>query len=245
VIRAGQPPVSVRCGAAGRQADIDMHIHGLQGRFLCSVTILVLTTRVAPARDAGTGATAVRPSRGFIGAGLLGGASDATNRIRFPDESRERVWLVEFGIPVSKWGSLGVEVTSLGIVTGGTSGHSFELAEKQRETSLQGVVRVRPVTRGRVALDLIGGAGVVFQKRDTTFQSCYFGQACSVTRADEDRRSPAFVAGIDVPLALAAHFGVSGIFRALSLRRGELETPNASRRSSTRILAGVTARVGW
>lgn len=166
------------------------------------------------------------------------------NRLQFPNPSteRERVWLLEFGVPVARRWSLGAEVTSLGTVTGGTRGLSFEISEKQREALVQGLVRFRPLVSGRVALDFIGGAGVLFQNPDST--SCLRPAPCRV-RSDEGRRSPTLSAGIDVPVALASHLELSGIMRVLALLRGESDTFEVPRRSSTRVVAGVTGRVGW
>ena len=197
-----------------------MVVHQSRRRLLWPSMMLVFTLtrpQMAVAQNTGTAAPPAPPARGFVGAGLLIGKSDAANRIRFPDDDRERLWLIEVGIPVSKLWSLGAEVTSLGTVTGGTRGVSFELNEKHHETLLQGLIRVRPVTGDRVALDLVGGAGVVFQKRDTNL--CNHVQECAV-RDDTSRRSPAFSAGVDVPVALTPHLGVSGILRVLTLRRG-------------------------
>jgi hypothetical protein len=183
-----------------------------------------------------------------VGAGLLAGSSDASNRIRFPDDHRERLWLIEFGAPVNSRVSIGAEFVSLGTVTGGTSGRSFELREKQTERLLQGAVRVRAARGGRVALDVMGSSGVLFQKRDTTFETCYFAGSnpgCSDVFDDEGRQALALGAGVDVPVALTSHIAVTPMMRFLALRRGDFEGFNSLRQSSTRLVVGVSGRIGW
>ena len=213
----------------------------------CAAGLLVAAIpRSCNAQNAGVAPSA--PVRGFVGAGLLAGSSDASNRIRFPDDDRERLWLIELGAPIAWRVSIGAEFFSLGTVTGGTSGNGFELREKQTERLLLGVVRVRAARGGRVALDVIGSGGVLFQKRDTTFEVCDFAgpnPRCSDVVDDEGRHALALGAGIDVPIAVTSHIAVTPMMRVLALRRGDFDGANSLRHSSTRFVVGVSGRVGW
>jgi hypothetical protein len=213
----------------------------------CAAALLVACSRPCLAQSAGV-AGPPAPVRGFVGAGLLAGSTDASNRIRFPDDARERLWLIEFGAPVASRVSIGAELISLGTVTGGTSGNGFELREKQTEQLLQGVVRVRAAQGGRVALDVMASGGVLFQKRDTTFEVCYLAgpnAGCSNVVDDEGRHALALGAGIDVPIAVTSHIAVTPMMRIVALRRDDFEGANSLRHSSTRLVVGVSGRVGW
>lgn len=214
---------------------------------LCAAGLLLAATpRSGNAQNAGMAPSA--PVRGFVGAGRLAGSSDASNRIRFPDDDRERLWLIEVCAPVASRVSIGAELFSLGTVTGGTRGNGFELREKQTERLLQGVVRVRAARGGRVALDVMGSGGVLFQKRDTIFEVCDFAgpnPGCSDVLDDESRHALALGAGIDVPIAITSHIALTPMMRVLALRRDNFEGANSLRHSSTRLVVGVGGRIGW
>jgi hypothetical protein len=188
------------------------------------------------------------PSLGFVGAGLSLGPEDGANRIRFPAGETRPLWHLAGSVRVGRHVGLGAELASLGTVTGGTRGISFELSERQEEHVLLGVLRVRPSVRGRVAVDLLGGAGVLLQHRETTFRSCGFSGGAPICAEQPDverRQSLVLAAGLDVPMALTRHLAVAPIVRVLALRRGELETSTALRRSSIRLLMGASMLVGW
>jgi hypothetical protein len=128
-------------------------------------------------------------------------------------------------------------------VTGGTSGVSFRIADEQDEWALLGIVHVRAVARSRVALVVLGGAGVLFQDRTTTFSSLYPPPSERVTGVR--RQSPALVLGADVPITLTPHLAAVGFGRVYFLARGELETLDVVYHSSARVALGGRVRVEW
>src|SRR5262245_37896124 len=137
------------------------------------VVLLLLLLIPASAMAQGTVQSPV-PLRPFVGVGVSVGSSDAQNRIRFPDGEPRRLWQIEAGMPVADRLGAGIEVADLGTSTGGTSGQSFELVERQDETVVQGVVRIRLWSGAPLLVDAIGGAGSLLQHRDTVFRACGF-----------------------------------------------------------------------
>lgn len=195
--------------------------------------------------------TSSSPPRGLVGAGIAFAEADAGDRMRLGREADTLVWLIEAAVAVAPRVSIGGEFVDLGEATGSTSGRSFTSTGVQSERVLTGVLRVRVWAGSRAAVDLDGGAGVLFQRHEQWFAPCSSG--CEVSfRESISRRAPAGVAGLDVPVRLARHVSIAGFVRGYVLRREEVvSTPEASApwqyetRPSARLSAGASVRATW
>ena len=182
--------------------------------------------------------------RGFAGVGVLSARDDSVNRVRFRDEGASRVFLVEADVFRVGRAGFGVELSNLGTVTGRYDTLCCILRDEQKEISLLGVLRERVWRTNRVAVDIMGGAGVLLQHRETSVAN-RFAPAATAIETIEDRRSPAFALGIDVPLLLARHVALAPEVRLYCAQRGTLNTANVTRASSQRPAVGLSGRVVW
>jgi hypothetical protein len=159
------------------------------------------------------------------------------------------MWLIEGGARVAPRIGIGVEFVMPSTLTAETRGHTFDSTGTQDEQVLLGLIRGRAWATDRIAVDVLGGVGVLFQHHEQRNAPCFTG--CAVTlQNDLDRRAPAFSLGADVPVRLAPHVAVSGLVRIYALRRGDttgrFDTPwQFAFTSSTRFAVGVTARARW
>jgi hypothetical protein len=190
--------------------------------------------------------------RGAIGVTVAGATPDAPSRMRLGSEARLWILAGEVSARVAPRFAIGAEAVDLGPATGATSGRSFRSSGTQRERAILGVVRGRVAANDRVAADLLGGAGVLFQRHSVAEQACFIECVPSVTE-ELTHRAPTFVAGVDVPVALGRYFSIAAIGRYYFLRRGD-NVPSGPTdrlrwqfeyRSSSRIAIGASARVAW
>jgi hypothetical protein len=185
---------------------------------------------------------------GFVGGGFARASDDTVERIGFrntspgPESSSARVWLVETMVFVIGRIGAGAELANLGTVVGSIQTASFSQRHVQNETVLLGVVRVRAARRDRLALDVMGGAGTVLQHRETRVA---YRHVRTQTDTIDDRRSPAFVLGVDTPITIAPHVAVVPHVRWYFLHRGVLYAPSFSRSASTRPAIGLSGRLIW
>jgi hypothetical protein len=100
-------------------------------------------------------------------------------------------------------------------------------------------------------MDIVGGAGVLFQHHERRVAPCFSGCANTIEETLENR-APVFALGIEVPILPASRVAVSPFVRLYWLRRGEhvTELPDSipfqyEWRSSTRVAFGVTGRLVW
>lgn len=205
----------------------------------------------APVHAQTAEADAVPLPRAFVGTGLGPATSDAESRMRLFGEGSSLIWFLEGGVAVTTRVGVGVEFARPTTVSAVTSGRSFHASGRQKERVLVGLLRVRAFGFHRLALDVVGGAGLLFQHHELRFAPCFSG-CDDTTRETLDRRAPAFALGADVPLRLSRHFLVSGLVRYYALRRGEhvTEMPvlvpwQYEWKSSTRLAVGISGRAGW
>ena len=190
-----------------------------------------------------------RLPRAFVGAGVGMATADADSRMRLNDGSA-LVWLFEGGASVSSRFGIGVELFQPSVLTGSTSGISFTSAGRQIERVLVGLVRARVGASDRLAVDLVGGGGVLFQHHELRNGPC---SGCPITfQSDFDQRAPAFVAGVDVPVRAGRHFEVDPTVRYYALQRGDHTTalPNIvpwqfEFKSSARLAFVINGRARW
>jgi hypothetical protein len=189
---------------------------------------------------------------GLIGISITRATSDAASRMRLGSEARPWVLAGEVSVRVTPRVAIGAEAIDLGTATGETAGRSFRSLGEQRERALMGLMRVRVSGSERVAVDLVGGAGVLWQRHSVFFAPCFSGCAVSADGALTDH-APALVAGVDVPIRAGRYFSIAAIGRYFFLRRGD-NVPSGPTdqlpwqfeyRSSGRIAIGASARVVW
>jgi hypothetical protein len=201
----------------------------------------------AQARDA----VAVPLPRAFVGAAIAPATNDADSRMRLVEDGRSFLWLVEAGAALSGRIGIGAELAQASAVTGSTSGRSFNESGRQEERTLIGLIRTRAAGTDRVALDVVGGAGVLFQHHELRSAPCFSG--CADTRREAlDRQAPAFALGADVPFRVGRHVAVTVLTRYYALRREERisRVPNLvpwqyESRPSSRMSIGISARAVW
>jgi hypothetical protein len=161
------------------------------------------------------------------------------------------VWLVEGGVSFSSRVGVGIEYVRVGDVTGTTSGNGWTSSGTQQERQLIGLIRGRLTGGTHLALDVVGGFGVLSQHHELLETVCY-GVCTSRTDAI-DHNSPAFAFGADVTLGSNRHFSVMTLARVYVANRGD-HTNGTSHlgipwqyewTSSVRSTFAITARVGW
>jgi hypothetical protein len=213
---------------------------------LTAALLVIVCSGIVSAQSIGEG----QLPRAFVGAGVAPATSDAESRMRLGGDNSPLMWLIEGGARVAPRIGVGVEVVMPSTLTAETHGQSFNDTGRQDERVLTGLIRGGAWTSHRLAVDVVGGAGVLFQHHELTRAPCFSG--CAVTlQNDLDRRAPAFSLGADVPARLAPHVAVSGLVRIYALRRGDRTTalPPAPWQfeftSSTRFAIGVTGRARW
>jgi hypothetical protein len=162
-------------------------------------------------------------------------------------------WVVEGGVGLSRRIGIGVEYSRVSRVAAVTRGSSFQSRGEQHERTLMPLVRVRVTASRVVALDAVGGVGVLFQEHERVEFPCFSGN-CPGRTETLTRRVPAVMFGADVPVRLAPHLTVAATVRAHLLRRGEAAFDPVTGRfppwqyewsSSTRLAFGGSARLAW
>jgi hypothetical protein len=108
-----------------------------------------------------------------------------------------------------------------------------------------GVLRARIVATDRLAVDVVGGGGVLFQHHEREFAPCFTG--CAASHSSVDRRAPAFALGFDVPFQPVPHIEVTWLTRFYALRRddnGPVVWQLATKPSALMFI-GISARGTW
>ena len=175
--------------------------------------------------------------------------ADADSRMRINDGSA-LVWLLEGGARVSRRLAIGVELFQPSTLTGFTSGRSFASSGRQTERAVLGLMRARLAGSDRLAVDAVGGGGVLFQHHELRNAPC---AGCAVTFAqDFDQEAPAFALGVDTPIRAGSHVDVVPVLRYYALARGDHTTalPDVvpwqfEFTSSARLLLAVNGRARW
>jgi hypothetical protein len=215
-------------------------------RILAAVLLAIVTS--AP----GTFAQTPALPRGVIGVTVTRASTDASERMRLGSEGRPWIYSGELSVRLAPRLAIGGEAIDLGIATGETAGQSFRSTGEQQERAVVALMRVRINGRERLAFDVVGGAGALFQRHTAMQAPCFSG--CAATFASEFKHvAPVYFAGADVPIRLGRHFSIAAISRYYWLRRGD-NTPQNPReplpwqfehKSSSRLAVGAAARVTW
>jgi hypothetical protein len=174
--------------------------------------------------------------------------------MRLFEDGWASAWLVEAGAALSPRLGIGVEVSQPSAATAFTTVGlgRFQISGRQEERVLLGVIRGRLAEERRWALDVVGGAGVLFQHHESG------GCVPAVARCEDtsgpalDEQAPAFVFGMDLPVRLARHFAIAAALRAYVLTRGDHTSAQDINlawqfewRSSTRGAVTLNGRVMW
>lgn len=214
------------------------------------IAALLLALLLAPCAAHAQSIDNARLPRAFVGGGVAPATNDGDSRMRLNDGS-SFIWLVEGGARVAPRIGIGAEFAQPADVTASTAGRSFNASGRQAERILIGLARSRAWGSDRVAIDVVGGAGVLFQHHELRVAPCFSG--CAITQQQVlDRRAPAFSFGADAPVRIGRHFGINGLARFYVLRRGDHTTElpvsipwQFEYTSSTRLAVGVTGRARW
>jgi hypothetical protein len=202
-----------------------------------------------PAQTASAGVPAA-----MAGVAFGPSTNDASSRMRLYEQNQAFVWVAEGGFAVARRLGIGLEYSEPSAATAFTTVGlgRFQISGRQEERVVIGLLRVRLGRSGRLAFDVVGGGGVVFQHHETG--SCIPPQArCETTDGPViDERAPALAVGLDVPVRLARHFEVAAAARSYFLRRGEHTSESDLSlqwqyewRSSTRLAILVGGRILW
>ncbi len=182
------------------------------------------------------------PIRGFAGAAIALASADPPREGRSNADSGNGIWLLEGALFVTKRAAIGAELVWLGTnVTAGGSPR-FQIEEEHQERALFGTVRIRLVSHTRGAVDVVAGAGALFQRRLT--------RALSVPEASTEvaQTSPAYLARVELPFQIARHVALGPSAGVYVLRRPDATDSllNLTRtQPSTRVTLSLLARVGW
>ncbi len=223
-------------------------------RFASPMVGLCMLLSVASAGAQPPG-SAVRPlPRVFVGTGAGPSTNDASSRMRLYEEGLASVWLIEAGAAVSERVGIGVEYSMPSMATAFTSigAGRAQIAGRQEERLLLAMVRARVGGMNRWAMDMAGGAGVLFHHHESG--GCEPAQNRCQDTDDRflDERAPAFAIGLDVPVRIASHLEIAAEVRAYFLRRGQHTSESDINlswqyewRSSTRAVAALVGRAVW
>jgi hypothetical protein len=209
------------------------------------VALWIVAARVAHAQ---TLASSLPLPRIFVGGGVGVATVDVTPRTGYltavgGDEAR--FFRGEIGVAPWRRIGFGVELGTAPTLATGTTHPSAAEAYTESEWTLIPVARGRIASSARVAIDVVGGLGLLFEHHEQTFTS-YCPTACTfVTHGEFDRRAPAWTVGIDMPVEATRFLWVSGFVRTTALERDPSTARYPPTQPSTQLAAGVTARVGW
>ncbi len=190
----------------------------------------------------------------FVGVGIGPASNDAASRMWLYEEGRSIVWLVETGVALSQRFGIGVEYSqpSAAIASTLVSLGRAQIAGRQEERVLLGVLRGRLAGENSLALDVVGGAGAVFQHHETGSCVPPVARCESTDGPSMNHQAPVFMVGMDVPFSVARHFAIGVQARIYALRRGEqtsesnLSLPwQYGWRPSTRVAIGMAGRLVW
>jgi hypothetical protein len=190
----------------------------------------------------------------MLGVAFGPSTNDASSRMRLFEEKHALLWLAEGGLALSDRVGLGVEYSQPSAATAFTTVGlgRFQIAGRQQERVVIGLLRARLGNAGRLAFDVVGGAGVVFQRHETGNCTPAQTRCEAIDGPALEERAAAVAAGVDLPVRLARHFELAAIGRTYFLRRGEHTSASDPSlpwqfewRSSTRLAILVDGRIVW
>ena len=204
--------------------------------------LMFLIGVLAIAATARAGAQTAAP-RGFAGAGV-----EVMGEHVFGDSTSDTgdpyplAWVVEGAVFISGPVAVGGELYHGPTRTSRYSSSGGSLTEDYQETSLLGIARVRAAQSGRVAADLLAGAGIIFQHR-TGFSIPRSGS--SPFQYEDTAQSPVFVFGGDAPITVNAHLAAVPTARLYFFRSQALSGGITDVHPTTGVTLGISGRITW
>ena len=196
-----------------------------------------------------TAQTAQPPSLTFGGFGVGLASTDVRARVTETTADQEASLFslrAEGGIRLGTRVGVGVAFIPFAELDGDHNIGRLAVTDRQREQLWIAEVRGRAASGSRAALDVVGVLGILRQQREGSYAASLCSSTGCVVDGDEaepSRTSPAFGAGVDVPVRLGTHVSLAGVVRLLWLRRGELDVPTWPRGNSTSFSAVVSLRI--
>jgi hypothetical protein len=211
------------------------------GKDLRATVAAVALVACAPAA-----AMAQPTDRFFAGAGLAIGVNDLVERAsqNFPGiaNTLSHAWIVDGGGWLTPRIAISGELFKPPEITAGVSRAVQTIEETEQETALTATVRLRAFARQLLAIDLLGGGGVLVLNRQLVGEVT-FPQQHQAFNTSERRTSTAFVGGVDMTLHAVGRLDVAPILRVYRFNR---DVPGSLvDHSSNRFLVGIVARAAW
>ena len=213
------------------------------GRAIAILVQTVLAVGALPTVAAAQPSTAFGPSMTFIGGGVGVTSSAAEGRVQataFPEGSLLAP-RIEAGLALGRRVGLGLAFVPFTEINGSHNIALLAVSDRQREQAWVAELRLRAGATPRVAMDVVGGAGLLRQQREGTF-ACNFTCAVANT-AEPSHTSPAFSVGLDVPLQLGPHLSLAALGRIYWMRRGRLDVNTWPRNNTVESAAFLTLRL--
>lgn len=211
----------------------------------------VSLTAVVASAQSGNGLGPDVP-RVFVGAAIGFASEDPDARMRLHQDASSKQWSIDAGIGLGSRFSAGFEYSQPKALAGSTVvgiGRT-QIAGRQVEQLMLGVLRGRITGRRVWAVDAVGSAGILVHRH-------YSGSCtpprdprtlCPAERRLLSGKAPAMAAGLDLPVQAARHLAVVFQSRYYLLRRGDNPIPftfQVEHHSSKRFLLGAGARLTW
>jgi hypothetical protein len=181
---------------------------------------------------------------GLVAGGWYAATADSSERVSVRNaEITDDHWQAEVTVFLGRRIGVGVEAVALGSTSMTGNILCCILNETEDEQLWLATGRWRAFAAHSMALDAVGGIGVVLQHFER--QSGLRFTPGSVTETTSDNQSLAFSAGIDLPIAIASHLAVLPMLRVYALRRDYQPGTLFGTLPSTRVAIGVSAAFTW
>jgi len=184
--------------------------------------------------------------RFFAGAGIGFGIDDAVERFTslYPGVSDTfvRAWLADGGGWVTPRVAIGAELFRPPEITARVSRSVQVLDETERETALLATLRIRPFGGRIVAVDALGGGGLLITSRQRSGRLFLPWQNESFS-SSESATTSTFVGGVDLTLHAARHWDIAPLVRLYRFNRDV--TGSMIDHSSNHFIFGFITRATW
>jgi hypothetical protein len=202
-----------------------------------TVALLIATTSIAQPKRA----VLSQPGTGSVGGSIFWDLSGDYERLGSKDGTVGPLWLVYGTVFVTPRIAIGAEYSTLGTMETSVSNSLIgSIDGLGKSTAFYGVARVRVVRRAQVSLDALGGIGGQFSHREFHYTSA----SGTPTDSSDSVNYLSYLAGAEMPIAVARHVSVSPYGRLYFLRGlpHQLTDPASW---NTGIGAGMTVAFRW
>lgn len=222
--------------------------HTTRARARAVAAFGLVTTLCLPAAVTAQGNNPPSPVRTFVGAGVVLTSTNRPDRLQDAvDNAREQTWKVELGAALTRRLSVGVEVYGLSRVILTSAHPSSRFSTAHAERPILGTLRLRAFGRGRIGIDGVVGAGVLYQ-RARVYDSACNGGKCFVQQLEAPTKSAAYTWGADGSWAVIRHVTLAPAIRFFHLQRQSFADASSwklTEMSGTRVAFELNSRVGW